>query len=58
MSVVQPSDSLGRVDKHLYLKSLSTYFLVTFPRSDPNDGITARCCALMSPEETVAVLIQ
>ena len=30
-------------------------FLVTCPRLDPNDGITARGCAWMSPEETVVV---
>ena len=34
-----------------------TYFLVTCPRLDPNNGITARGCAWMSPEETVVVLI-
>ena len=34
------------------------YLLVTCPRLGPNDGITARRCAWMSPEETVVVLIQ
>ena len=29
------------------------YFLVTCPRLDPNDGVTARGCAWMSLEETV-----
>ena len=43
--------------KHLRLNQLWTYFLVTFPRLDPNDGITARGCAWMSPEETVVVSI-
>ena len=33
-------------------------FLVTCPRLDPNDGITAGGCAQMSPEETAVVLIQ
>ena len=46
------------VAKHSCLNPLWTYFLVTFPRLDPNDGITARGCAWMSPEETVAVFVQ
>ena len=33
-------------------------FLVTCPRLDPNDGITARGRACMSPEETVVVSVQ
>ena len=33
-------------------------FLVTCPRLDPNDGITTRGCAWMSPEETVGVFVQ
>ena len=37
---------------------LWAYFLVTCPRLDPNDGITARGCAWMSPEETVVVFVQ
>ena len=37
---------------------LGNYFLVTCPRLDPNDGITARGCAWMSPEETVVVFVQ
>ena len=37
---------------------LWTYFLVTCPRLDPNDGITGRGCPCMSPEETVVVLVQ
>ena len=32
-----------------------TYFLVTCPRLDPNDGIIARGFAWMSLEETVVV---
>ena len=44
--------------KHSCLNPLWTYFLVTCPRLDPNDGITARVCAWMSPEETVAVFVQ
>ena len=43
--------------KHSCLNQIWTYFLVTFPRLDPNDGITARGCAWMSPEETVVVSI-
>ena len=31
-------------------------FLVTYPQLDPNDGITARGCVWMSPEEKVVVL--
>ena len=31
------------------------YFLVTCPRLDSNDGIKARGCAWISPEETVVV---
>ena len=42
--------------KHSCLNPLWTYFLVTCPRLDLNDGITARGCAWMSPEETVVVL--
>ena len=41
--------------KHSCLNPLWTYFLVTCPRLDPNDGITARGCAWMSLEETVVV---
>ena len=37
--------------KHSCLDPLWTYFLVTCPRLDPNDGITARGCAWMSPEQ-------
>ena len=44
--------------KHSCLNPLWTYFLVTCPRLDPNDGITARGCAWMSPEETVVVFVQ
>ena len=36
----------------------SNVFLVTCPGLDPNDGITARGCAWMSPEETVVVFVQ
>ena len=35
-----------------------SYFLVTCPRLDQNDGITACGCAWMSPEETVVVFVQ
>ena len=44
--------------KHSCLNPLWTYFLVTCPRLDPNDCITARGCAWMSPEETVVVFVQ
>ena len=44
--------------KHSCLNPLWTYFLVTCPRLDPNDGITARGCAWMSPKETVVVFVQ
>ena len=44
--------------KHSCLNPLWTYFLVTCPRLDPNDGITARGCAWMSPEEIVVVFVQ
>ena len=44
--------------KHSCLNPLWTYFLVTCPRLDPNDGITARRCVWMSPEETVVVFVQ
>ena len=44
--------------KHLCLNPLWTYFLVTCPRLDLNDSITARGCAWMSPEETVVVFVQ
>ena len=44
--------------KHSCLNPLWTYFLVTCPRLDPNDGITARGCVWMSPEETVIVFVQ
>ena len=44
--------------KHSCLNPLWTYFLVTYPRMDPNGGITARGCAWMSPEETVVVFAQ
>ena len=44
--------------KHSRLNPLWTYFLVTCPRLDPNDGITARGCAWMLPEETVVVFVQ
>ena len=44
--------------KHSCLNPLWAYFLVTCPRLDPNDGITARGCAWMSPEETVVVFVQ
>ena len=36
--------------KHSCLNPLWTYFLVTCPRMDQNDGITAGGCAWMSPE--------
>ena len=39
--------------KYSCLNPLWTYFPVTCPRMDPNDGITARGWAWMSPEETV-----
>ena len=41
--------------KHSCLNPLWTYFLVTCPRLDPNDGISARGRAWISPEETVVV---
>ena len=44
--------------KHSCLNPLWTYFLVTCPRLDPNDGITARKCAWMPREETVVVFVQ
>ena len=44
--------------KHSCLNPLWTYSLVTCPRLDLNDGITARGCAWMSPEETVVVFVQ
>ena len=44
--------------KHSCLNPLWAYFLVTCPRLDPNDGITARGCAWMSPKETVVVFVQ
>ena len=44
--------------KHSCLNPLWTNFLVTCPRLDPNDGITARRCAWMSPEKTVVVFVQ
>ena len=44
--------------KHSCCFFLGNYFLVTCPRLDPNDGITARGCAWMSPEETVVVFVQ
>ena len=37
------------------LNSLRAYVLVTCPRLDPNDDITVRGLAWMSPEETVVV---
>ena len=40
---------------HSCLNPHWTYFLVTCPWLDPNDGNTARGCAWMSPEETVVV---
>ena len=40
------------------LNPLWIYFRVTCSRLDPDDGITARGCACMSPEETVVVLIK
>ena len=42
----------------LCLNPLWTYFLVTCPRLNLNDGITARGCAWMSPEEAVVVFVQ
>ena len=39
--------------KYSCLNPLWTYFPVTCPRMDPNDGITARGWAWMSQEETV-----
>ena len=44
--------------KKSWLNPLWTYFLVKCPRLDLNDGITARVCAWMSPEETVVVFVQ
>ena len=44
--------------KNSCLNPLWTYFRVTCSRLDPDDGITARGCAWMSPEETVVVLIK
>ena len=44
--------------KHSCLNPLCTNFLVTCPRLDLNEGITARGCAWMSPEETVVVFVQ
>ena len=53
-----PSKFKCLADKHSCLNPLWTYFLVTCPRLDPNDGITARGCVWMSPEETVIVFVQ
>ena len=44
--------------KKSWLNQLWSYFLVKCPRLDLNDGITARVCAWMSPEETVVVFVQ
>ena len=44
--------------KNSCLNPLWTYFRVTCSRLDPDDGITARGCACMSPKETVVVLIK
>ena len=44
--------------KNSCLNPLWIYFRVTCSRLDPDDGITARGCTCMSPEETVVVLIK
>ena len=44
--------------KHFCLNPLWAYFLGMCPRLDPNDCITDRECAWMSPEETVVVFVQ
>ena len=53
-----PSQNLNVWRPNIRVFFLWTYFLVTCPRLDPNDGITARGCAWMSPEETVVVFVQ
>ena len=53
-----PSQNLNVWRPNIRVFFLWTYFLVTCPRLDPNDGITARGCACMSPEETVVVFVQ
>ena len=40
--------------KNSCLNPLWTYFLVTCPRLDPNDGITARGCAWISPKRQLS----
>ena len=53
-----PSRNLNVWRPNIRVFFLGNYFLVTCPGLDPNDGITARGCAWMSPEETVVVFVQ
>ena len=42
----------------MFEPTLNLFSRNTCPQLDPNDGITARGCAWMSPEETAVVFVQ